>query len=140
MKDKRSLHLKVQEHCDCQAGTDPLREMSLLPKDTDSEDAALKWLALAVLHGVNQNAKKIVLSREPDGSVAVTAKYRQSSLPSPGSEIGSKVLESVREIAHLEGKKGKLPLALGIRDSSLELNLKIDSEGDRETFTIKFPK
>jgi len=29
MRDKQSLHLKVQEMCDCYATTDPLKEMSL---------------------------------------------------------------------------------------------------------------
>ncbi len=30
MKDKRNLHLKVQELCDCYATSDPLKGMSLL--------------------------------------------------------------------------------------------------------------
>jgi len=58
MKDKHSLHLKVQELCDCFATADPLKEMSLLEKDDDRTEAALKWLALAILHGINANAKK----------------------------------------------------------------------------------
>ena len=37
MKDKRSLHLKVQELCDCFATTDPLKEMSILGKEPVSE-------------------------------------------------------------------------------------------------------
>ena len=53
MKDKHSLHLKVQELCDCFATTDPLKEMSLLEKDAEGSGAALKWLALAILHGIN---------------------------------------------------------------------------------------
>ena len=50
MKDKQSLHLKVQELCDCYATTDPLKEMSDVAKDADKEEAALKWISLAVLH------------------------------------------------------------------------------------------
>ena len=42
MKDKHSLHLKVQELCDCFATADPLKEMSLLEKDDDRTEAALK--------------------------------------------------------------------------------------------------
>jgi hypothetical protein len=37
MKEKRNLHLKVQELCDCYATTDPLKEMSDLGKDKDRE-------------------------------------------------------------------------------------------------------
>ena len=58
MKEKRNLHLKVQELCDCYATTDPLKEMSNVKNDVDKDEAALKWLALAALHGVNHNAKK----------------------------------------------------------------------------------
>lgn len=119
MKDKRSLHLKVQEHCDCFTTTDPLKQMSLLAKDDQTEEAALKWVALAVLHGINRNAKKVTLARETDGSVTVTAKYRKTHLPSPGAEIGAKVVDSIRKLAHFDSEEGKTSLALGVRDSSL---------------------
>ena len=55
MKEKRNLHLKVQEMCDCYATADPLKEMSIVKNDEDKEEAALKWLALATLHGINNN-------------------------------------------------------------------------------------
>jgi hypothetical protein len=135
MKDKRSLHLKVQEHCDCYATTDPLKEMSDIPKEQDKEEGGLKWLALAALHGVNNGAKKITLSKSKDGSVKVKAKYREAELPSPGSEVGQKIIEEIREITHLEGKKGKTPLALGIRDSSIELTVKVEED----EIILKFP-
>jgi len=72
MKDTKSLHLKVQELCDCFATTDPLKEMSVVKDDADTQEAALKWLALAVLHGVNNNAKKISITRSDNGNVTVT--------------------------------------------------------------------
>ena len=43
MKEKRNLHLKVQELCDCYATTDPLQEMSRLPEGTDKEEEAEEW-------------------------------------------------------------------------------------------------
>ncbi len=50
MKDKRSQHLKLQELCDCFVTTDPLKEMSEIENDgDDTEEAALKWIALAAL-------------------------------------------------------------------------------------------
>ncbi len=139
MKDVGSLHLKVQEHIDCLAANDPLKEMSMLQGDPDQDEAALKWLALAALHAINSNAKKISISRAPDGQVTVTAKYREAQLPSPGPAVGAKVIEAVREITHLEGDKGETPLALGIRDHSTELQIKIKPEDGGEKITIKFP-
>ena len=63
MRDKETLHRKVQELIDCFATTDPLKEMSELGKDSDKDEAALKWLALAALHGINMNAKKISIRK-----------------------------------------------------------------------------
>jgi hypothetical protein len=139
MKEKRNLHLKVQELCDCYATTDPLKEMSNVKNDADKDEAALKWIALAALHGVNNNAKKISISRSADGKVTVKAKYREAELPTPGDAVGGKILESIREITHLEADKGKTPLALGIRDSSVELSVKVKTDNGQERVTIKFP-
>ncbi len=138
MKDTGSLHLKVQELCDCYATTDPLKEMSEITKDTDLDEAALKWLSLAALHGVNSNAKKIKMYVGNDGSVQVTAEYRPSELPSPGSDIGRKVVEALTDITHIEGGKGKTPLALGIRDSSIELKVKMKAKDGGNKISIKF--
>jgi hypothetical protein len=139
MKDKRSLHLKVLELCDCYATTDYLKEMSTLPGESDSEEGALKWVALAALHGVNGNAKSISLIREKGDGIKVVAKYRKSELPAPGDAVGGKVFDVLKEITHLEGS-GKIPLALSIRDSSLEVTVKLEQDEDGEKVTMKFPK
>ncbi len=138
MKDERNLHLKVQELCDCFATTDPLREMSQIPSAAGEEDIALKWLALAALHGVNSNASKITLTRDEDGSVRVTAEYRLSELPSPGEAVGDKILAAIREITHIDEDKGKTKLALGMRDSSIDLAVKIKSKKGQEKVSLKF--
>ena len=140
MKEKRNVHLKVQELCDCYATNDPLKEMSVVKNDGDKEEAALKWLALAALHGVNDNAKEVTITRSSDGNVQVMAKYRESELPSPGSEVGARIIEAVREITHIEGHEGKTPLALGIRDDSIELQVKMKEKEGKEEVTIKFPE
>jgi hypothetical protein len=139
MKEKRNLHLKVQELCDCYASTDPLKEMSEVKNDADLDEGALKWIALAALHGVNSSAKKITISRTPQGDVKVTAKYRTAELPSPGKNVGEKIFGALREITHIETEKGKTPLALGIRDSSLEVKIAFKSKAEGETVTLKFP-
>ena len=140
MKEKRNLHLKVQELCDCYATTDPLKEMSVVKNDEDKDEAAVKWLALAALHGVNNNAKEVTITRSTDGNVTVSAKYRESELPSPGVEVGTKILDTVREITHIEEGKGKTPLALGIRQDSIELKVKFKSKKNKDSVTITFPE
>ena len=138
MKEKRNHHLKIQELCDCYATTDPLGEMSRIKSETDVETAALKWLALSALHGINAGAEKISLRLTDDGEVEVTAKYRDALLPSPGKTVGAKIIEVMREVTHIEGTKGKIPLALGIRDSRIELGIEIQSDGEKDKLTIKF--
>lgn len=139
MKDTESLHLKMQELCDCFSTTDPLKEMSEVKNDENSMDAALKWLALATLHGVNSNAKKISIKQASDGTVSVTAEYRGAELPSPGAAVAGKIFEAVRKITHIEDEKGKTMLALGIRDSSLDVKISVKDKSDYKKVSIKFP-
>lgn len=140
MKDKGGLHLKVQELCDCFATTDPLKEMSRLKNESDREEAALKWLAIAFLHGVNANAEKITLRKSGAGGVEVTAEYGTAVLPSPGSGIGEEILQAIQKIGHFEEREGRTPLALGIRDSSVEIKLNLEKDRDGEKLTLEFPK
>jgi hypothetical protein len=140
MKDKGNLHLKVQELCDCFSTTDPLREMSVIKNDQDKEEAALKWLALAALHGVNNNARQVSVTRSSDGDVKVTAEYRLAELPSPGPQVGAKIFEAIRGITHIEGDQGEITLALGIKDSSLDLKVKLRPTGGGEEVSISFPE
>jgi len=139
MKDSGSMHKKVQEMCDCYATTDPLKEMSVLSHDADAEIAAIKWVALAALHGVNQNAEQISVARDNDGRITVVATYRDTELPSPGSEVGQQVFDALRQVTHIDADKGKTALALGIRDSSIDLNVKIKKKNGGEKITIYFP-
>ena len=140
MKDAASLHLKVQEMCDCYATTDPLKEMSAIAREADKEAAALKWLALAALHGVNFNAEKITIKRTAEGTFSVTAQYRRAELPSPGRETGARIFETFRGITHIEDDKGKTRLALGIRDSSVDLQVKIKKDRNGgEKISLRFP-
>ena len=139
MKDTSNIHLKVQELADCFATTDPLKEMSKLIKDTDADEAALKWIALAVLHGINSNAETVSISDTKGGGVKVTAEYRKADLPSPGAPTGKKIIEAIRSMTHMEGERGKMTLALGIRNNSMDLKIKSRHEGGDDKITISFP-
>jgi len=140
MKEKRNLHLKIQEMCDCYATGDPLKEMSIVKNEEDIDEVAVKWLALAALHGVNNNAEEITITRTPEGNVRVVAEYRESELPTPGPEVGKKIVGAIREITHIEEDKGKTPLSLGIRNDSVDLKIKFKAKKGKEKITIKFPE
>jgi hypothetical protein len=138
MRDMGSPHKRMQEFCDCFAESDPLREMALISNEPDKEEAPLKWLALAVLHGVDRNAKKISLEKGTDGNIRVVAEYRDTELPTPDKEIGQRIIDAIRQITHIEGKKGETPLAIGIRDSSIEIKVKVKEEDGAEKVTLRF--
>ena len=140
MKDMGTPHQRMQELCDCYAETDYLKEMALLSADADKEEAALKWVALAILHGVDRNAKEISLERSGDGAIRVVAEYRDTDLPAPSKEIGEKIVAAMRQITHIEGPKGEIPLAVGIRDSSIEIEAKIKEKDGGERISLRFGK
>jgi hypothetical protein len=139
MKENRNLHMRVQEMCDCFATTDPLEEMARMAGEKDDlQESAVKWLALAILHGVNSNAEEIVLRRGEDGRVRVKAEYRTADLPVPDQGIAEAVIEAVRSITHIEEDKGKLPVSIGIRDSSVDLEIRIKARGGKQKVNLKF--
>lgn len=139
MKEKRNLHLKVQEMCDCYAANDPLKAMSQMANESDADEAAVKWIALATLHGINSNAKKIKISSTGD-AVVVTAEYRPAELPAPSEAIADKIMSTMREITHIEDTKGMIPLSLGVRDSSIDINVKVKSKKEKNSVTLEFGK
>lgn len=140
MKDFESLHLKVQEQIDCFSTTDPLKEMSEIQTNTeDADEEARKWLALVVIHGINENAKKITLKKSDDAT-SVKAKYRKSELPSPGNEVGERILQTVREILHAEDDKEKSLLSLSLGGSDVTLKVKVEKKDGESKIKFKFPK
>jgi hypothetical protein len=139
MKITSSTHQKVQNLCDCFATTDYLKEMAELARAPEFEEAALKWIALAVLHGINSNAEKISLTSTGDGKVTVAAEYRTAELPTPGPVIGKKIIEALREMTHLEKDKDKAALAFGVRNDSMQLKIKSRHEGGDDRVSITFP-
>lgn len=139
MRDTSNLHQKVQEMCDCFATNDPLKEMSRLHGDSNHEEAAIKWLALAILHGINTNAEEISLEQTQKGAVKVVAEYRRAELPPPGPETGHNILQSLKRIIHVDSSQGDSTLAFGVRNSNLDLQVKTREEGGDSKITIRFP-
>lgn len=140
MQDKRNLHQKMQEQIDCFAGTDYLTKMGAVKNEPDKEQAPLKWLALAILYGINENAKTIKIEKNQDGSKRLIAEFRDFDLPSPGDDVVDLIFEDVRQITYLETDKGKIALSVGVRDSSIELEVKIKKEDGKEKIILNFPE
>lgn len=139
MKDSSSLHQKVQEMCDCFATNDPLQEMSKLQQESNTEEAAIKWFALAVLHGINNNAEEISLEKTKTGPVKVVAEYRKSELPPPPEDVSEDIVATIKNIIHADSSQGDSTLAFGIRNASMDLQIKTREEGGDKKVTIKFP-
>ena len=105
-------------------------DLSRVPEE---DEAALKWIALAALHGINSNPEKISLITTRDGNVKVPVEYRQGELPSPGPVVGMKMM------TRIEKDKEKTTLAFGIHNSSIDLKIKSRHEGGDDLVTITFP-
>lgn len=139
MRDSSSLHQKVQEMCDCFATNDPLKEMSEMQHEKDIEEAAIKWIALAVLHGINNNAEEISIEQTKTGTVKVVAEYRRAELPPPDEAISENIIGTLKSIIHVDSSQGDSTLALGLRDGSLDLHVRTREEGGDNKVTLKFP-
>lgn len=140
MQDKRNLQKKMQEQIDCFAGTDYLTQLGAVKNEPDKEQAPLKWLALAILYGINENAKKIKIEKNEDGSNRLIAEFRDFDLPSPGDDVVDLIFEDLRQMTHIDADKGKILLSVGVRDSSIELEAKLKREDGKEKIVLKFPE
>jgi len=143
--EKLSLnyHLKLQEMCDCYLETDfmpEMQHMSASPPSDDLEEDAIKYLALAIMHAINEQAAKLSLKKK-GGVITVTVKNgEKEKLPAPAAPVFARIIEIVRAILHIEEDKGKLPLSLGLRNGEVNVMVKVKREDDRESVAFSFDK
>ena len=146
--DKRSLHLKLQEYCDCYMDTDPKKELDLISKEGpsadvtgDPEEVALKFLGLAILYGIKEKAQKISFVKTDAGemmfNVEAAGRYK---LPAPPPSMADEIFTVMRSITHLESPKAKEPLSLGLRNDQIELGVEFDTVQGKQVLTISFPE
>ena len=138
----RNYHARLQEMCDCYMETDYRNEMEVMASETsaDVEEDALKYLALSILYATTEKAKKLSFKKKK-GEPKVTVKAEEKmELPTPPGEIADKIFEIMRSVTHLEGEKGREPFSLGLRDGSMELNVKVEKEDDKESLKFSFPE
>ena len=90
-----------------------------------------------MLHGINSNAKMIAIQRDGGGQIVVKAKYRTAELPAPNEKTADAVFKTIREITHIEDS-GKLPLTIGVRDGSIDLEAQLKLKPDKNELELKF--
>lgn len=133
---------QLQEMCDCYMETDfaaQLAAMSGAPS-ADARENAVKYLALAIMYGLTDKADKITFKQQ-GGEINVRMKTADGKieLPPPDAGLFNGVIGLVRDILHFEGEGGKSNLALGLRNSPLELEVKMKVKKDTSSLKIKFP-
>jgi len=126
-------HLKLQEMCDCYLDTDFRLQMAKLCKQPgpDRGEEAYRYLALALMHAITEQARKLSLKKEGrDVKVKMESDGEKHSLPAPPVAIFDMVAATVRGILHLEGEKGESQLSLGLRNGAVEMRVKIREKDD----------
>lgn len=143
-KLSHNLHKKLQEMCDCYMNTDFKAELEAMAGKTGEnlEEEATKFLALAILLAVSEKAGKLSIKMKKEEVKVGLAAEEKISLPSPALEIAVEIFRIMRAITHIEEDKGNLPISLGLRNSSVEVQVKLkrDAEKGKESLKLKFPK
>jgi len=147
IKNDRSYHLRLQEFCDCFMETDFRKELELASKGVsgdpggDLDELALKFLGLTMLYGANEEAKKISLQKSNQGKVLFSVEARGNyQLIPPSGHLADKIFSVARSMVHLDKDQGKIPFSLGLRNSSLEINLEFARKAGEESLVFVFPQ
>ncbi len=139
-KLSHNLHAKLQEMCDCYMETDFKSELAgmSVAQSSDLEEDAIKYLSLAIMYAITEQASKLSLKIKGD-DVKVTVKSdEKETLSAPSSELAAKSIEIMRTILHLEEDKSELPLSLGLRSGQVDVLVKLKREGEKESMKIAF--
>jgi len=138
-----NLHLKLMEMCDCYLGTDyadTIQQVADAPS-ADTQEDALRYLALALLLTLTEEARQLSLKRKKD-KITVTIKHdaEKIALRPPTRPVFDRIIAMMRTIIHLDEDKGGLPLTLGLKNDQIEVQVKMERTADKETLKVKFPE
>jgi hypothetical protein len=137
-----NLHQKLLEMCDCYMETDFERQLAGMSGSTpaDLQENAVKYLALAIMYGVTEKADKLEIKRKKR---EITTRLKtidgKIKLPPPADELFTEVIALIRGILHLDSESGKSFLSLGLRNSRLDLQVKLKEKEDKSSLKITFP-
>ena len=137
-----NYHLKLQEMCDCYMETDFLGAMQDMSKNEtkDSEEDAIKYLALAVMYAITKKAEKLSFKKKGDEIKTKIKNGEKEMLPPPSGVVLDKVFEIMRAILHIEEDKGEMDFSLGLRSGEVNVIVKFTRKYDKQSLKIKFPK
>jgi hypothetical protein len=134
-----NLHAKLQEMCDCYLETDYRAQMAGMAAG-DPEEEATKYLALAIMHAVSEKASKLSIKhKRGETKVTVKSEDGKESLPAPPAGIVGNIFALMRAITHIEEDQGETALALGLRDSQLDMQVKMEQKQEKQKLTLLFP-
>jgi hypothetical protein len=101
---------------------------------------SFKFLGLAILSGIKEEAKKISFVKTDAGqrlfTVEAAGRYK---LPSPPPSVAEKIFVVMRSITDLESPKAKEPLALGVRNDQIELGVEFEAVDGGQMLTVSLP-
>lgn len=137
-----NYHLRLIEMCECHLETDYASALQKIADSSDSEsdEDALKYLALALLYAVTEKAESLSF-KQKKGKITVTLKTDgdKVALRHPKKALFDRIISMVRAILHFDKDKDSLPLCLGLRNVQLDLLVKFERTDDKETLKFKLP-
>ncbi|MEW6429587.1 MAG: hypothetical protein AB1568_16320 [Thermodesulfobacteriota bacterium] len=138
-----NLHQRLLEMCDCYLETDFAKQLNVISHghSKDLDEDAIKYLALAIMYGVSEQADELKMKKKKDGKIKVLLQIdgEKKALPIPPVALFDRMLQMMEAILHLEKDGGELPLALGLRTSQLELQVKVKEKEDETSMKITYP-
>lgn len=138
-----NLHLKLIEMCDCYMETDYHNQVHKIVSSPaeDLEEESVKYLALAIMNALTEKAQKLIFKRKKTNiTVTIKADGDKISLSAPTPEMFAKIISIMRTILHMEEDTASLPMALGLRSGEVEIQVKVERKGNKESLKIKLPK
>jgi len=136
-----NYHLKLQEMCDCYMETDFMGSMkSIAPESQDVEEDAIKYLALAIMFAITEKAEKLSFKQKNGELSAKIKNGAKHVLPVPSAAVLDKVFAIMRAILHIEEDKGEMEFSLGLRSGEVNVMVKTERKGNKQSLNIKFPK
>jgi len=137
-----NYHLKLQEMCDCYMERDFLAAMQAMAgvDSPDTEEDGIKYLALAILYAITQKAEKLSFKKKGEELKVAIKNGSREKLPVPPVAVLDKVFEIMRAILHMEEDKGEMEFSLGLRSGEVNVMVKAEGHGDKQSLKINFPK
>ena len=136
-----NYHLKLQEMCDCYMETDfqALMQNMSGAGAGDLDENAVKYLALAIMYAITKKAEKLSFKKKGDEINVKVKNDGKEELPPPSVAVMDKVFAIMRTILHIEEDKGEMDFSLGLRSGEVNVRVKVEKEGDKQSLKIKFP-